>query len=444
MTAGLVKRLAAPRPRTGHYFLRLVPLAFAAAMFIDFLWELRGNDEIAQIGTFNLHGADIATAIGLLALLAARPGLRSLNTVTLLVLAIGGLVAFSLLRGVLENPFQAGIAFRFRAVTLVFIFYVALSRRKLEPFQHSEPWLVTFIWLYVGLFCLRLLFGPTLFLLQDSTAYLNIIGLEFRSLNAETILILDFALLMFLHTALRTRNGGSRNFYIVLAVTAFVVIVLSRQRTASVAGLIGLATLFLTDFKLLRRHAFLITMVGISAIAALGVWAVGLLPDLIQMLPEQFQISVQRTQTLSGREEIWAYSLGWRFANWDIIRQLFGPPAGEALNIMTIQGLWKSSLHSQYVATIMNYGIVGAFAWGSLLMVGIFRALRELPRETANLAGLSPSLVLAWLATLLVYGYAYEWADGAGVFLAMALAGWPPSNVHKKMVLPRGNLVRSA
>jgi O-antigen ligase len=240
---------------------------------------------------------------------------------------------------------------------------------------------------------------------------------------------------------------GRRSYLIAVAAAAFLVIVLSRQRTASLAIAIGIVTLFVSDLTFLRRHAAVVMIGGMLVVAALAVWATGLLPELIQMLPREFQESLQKTATLTGREEIWSYALGWRFANWDAIRQFFGAPAGEPLDIVTHQGLWKYSLHSPYVATIMNYGILGAFAWISLVLVGMAGALRALRQQTANRAGLSSSVVLAWLAILLVYGITYELQNGAGFFLAMALAGWPARSVVSKVkfrsrLRPRGLQIR--
>ncbi|MGA7675051.1 MAG: O-antigen ligase family protein, partial [Rhizomicrobium sp.] len=381
---------------------------------------------------------DIAVAIGLIALIAAKPGFGRPNLMKFLVFVIGGVIGFTLLRGMLVNPFLAFYSFRVRAVPLLFLFYVTFSRTRLEPVSSSQPWLVLWIGIALVVFCSRSVMGPTLFMAHDSPSYLfPFISGELRVVNNETILVFGLVLTMFLDNCLSTTNFETRRFYLFFLVALFVVIVLSRQRTATAASLAGLATLFLANYKFLRRNKVVLIILACLAFIAVVILSTGLLPVLLLMLPEQFQRSIEKFATLNARENVWNVAIGWRFVNWDIVRQLFGPPAGEPLDLVTSNGsLWGHSLHSQYIATIMNYGLVGAIAWAALVIYGIIQAFRALRSGQPNRVGLSPRVVLSWFAILLVFGIGYEWHDGAGFFMAMALAGWPSNKRRRKQKAP--------
>lgn len=427
-----------PTSRLGDSYLRFAPLACAGALFIDFLYEVRGWDELGIIGSYHLHGVDIAAAIGFVALIAAKPGFGRPNLMKFLVLVIGGLIGFSLLRGILVSPFLAFYAFRVRAVPLLFLFYITFSRVRLEPVLHSQPWLVLWICIATVVFCLRSIFGPSLFMAPESPSYLfPLISGEFRVLNTETILVFGFVSTMFLDDLLSTANIEKRQVYLIFIAAMLIVVVLSRQRTAAAASLAGLATLFLANYKFLRRNKVVLIILAGLAFIAIVILSTGLLPVLVQMLPAQFQKSFEKIGTLNARMNVWNVAIGWRFVNWDIVRQLFGPPSGEPLYLVTTNGsLWEHSLHSQYIATIMNYGLVGAIAWAALVIYGIIQAFRALRSGQPNRVGLSPRVVLSWFAILLVFGIGYEWHDGAGFFMAMALAGWPSNKRRRKQKAP--------
>ncbi len=414
-----------PKKTTGPVTF-LAFLAFSAALFVYFVVELRGTDDLFQIGSYNLHAADVATALGGMLVLASRPSLRRPNTFKVLAFSFGVLVAYAILRGVTESAFQAFFSFRERAVTLAFLFYVAFSGKKLVKVKQLESLFIFFVAMLFVIFCLRVIFGPTLFLRHDSVPYLAVAELEFRPVDTDTVLVMGFALIYFAGKLFRGEDSHNKLIYNLAVAAAVIVIVGSRQRTSALAAIAGLSILLLSDRGFLRRYR--LVLMGMLALAGLAIliWAFGLMPVLIQMLPMEFQESFQRTETLSTRESVWSYALGWRYLNWDIVRQLFGPPAGEPLNIMYNSGYWRYSLHSQYVATIMTYGAIGALIWGALVAYGLRQAVRASRSGWPNRVGLAPSTALGWLVALLVFGVSYEWADAAGFFAAMAIAGWAP------------------
>ena len=427
-----VKRRNANAARLRWGFLLPGPLAFTTAMLADFYQDFRGDDELGTIGTFHLHVADIALATGLIALIASHRTKRSLNITNLLVAVIAVVITFTILRGLQASPFMALFVFRPRAVPILFLLYFTLSGRKLDPLSHYEPWIFFWAWAIFTLFFLRTLFGPTLFLAHDSTSYIEIANLEFRPLFATSALFLVLVFVLVLEMRRHAEDVAKRFLYLLFLIVTFAVIVLSRERTDLAACLAAVLVFYLADYKLRRRSALVLALIAIGVIAVSLIWASGSLSELVALLPAQLRSSLERTSTLEIREKVWAFALGSRFATWDIIRQLFGPPSGEQLDIMVNYRLWHFSLHSQYIATIMNYGIVGALAWSALIFVGIVNASLHLRDGRSSRVGLSPRLVLAWFTALLVYGFSYEWANGAGFFIGMVLAGWPVVKVSQK------------
>ena len=406
-------------------FMRPAPLAFAVAMFAEVVYEVRGGDELGVILNYHLHAEDLAAAAIMFAILAARPRIVRLGALQIFTLLLGVVVAYTLTRGASASAFHAFYVFRDRAVALLFLFYVAFSGKKIERISNFEPWLILYVWIYFFLFLLRSQFGPRLFLAGDSTAYQTILSLELRLVSTQTVIYLGGVLLLFVDLLFRKRITENRNVYLWTAAIAFIEIVLSRQRTATSAAFIGLAVWYLANQRLVRRHRVLYyAAVGFGLLAA-TIWAAGLLPDLIGMLPRVFQVSIQKTQTLDAREDVWAVALGWRYANWDIVRKIFGPPSGEALDLVLPGGVfWPYSLHSQYVATIMTYGLSGVLCWLGIMGTAIVGLFRNLKNGLPNRAGLPAGVAIAWLVAMLVFGFAYEWQGSIGFFVALAVAGW--------------------
>lgn len=416
-------------------------LAFAASALSCVVLELYGDDSLFSIFSFNLHAADVGAAFSGIAVIAGRPSLNFRSLLRILAFIFLAVVGFTLLRGLSQGTFLAFSSFRTRAISLLFLAYVAFSRKRLTSVAEIEPWIFFFVSIMFVIFCLRLALGPTLFLSKDSLAYLQSASLELRPVSTETVLFMDFVLVYFTNKLFRGEAGPNKNLYLIVTALAAIVIVISRQRTSGAAGLLGVVMLFTSDPVFYRRfRAVLIGLVAVVCAAGV-VWMLGLVPELLKLLPLTFQVSLQKTTTLAGRENVWSFALGWRFVSWDIVRKLFGPPAGEPLDIMNGFQIWKYSLHSQYVATIMNYGIVGSLAWAALVVSAVAQSVRERSSGRNNRAGLPASTALAWLTMLLIFGFSYEWRDDAGYFAAMALAGWPRMPKSRLHASPRGRRV---
>lgn len=419
-------------------------LLCAAALLVDLTYEIRGYDFLVLIGSYNLHAADIAAGICLLAAFSSAVNLGRLTVVRVCVLAICAVAILSLLRGVQESSFHAFYAFRTRAVALGCLAYVGLRGKRIGSIWQYEPILLGGAGIAVLLFLFRAALGPTLLMAHDSPTYLGIGLLQFRDLQFETVLVMGLVMIMYLDRWLVIKYPKKRVQDLLVALVLLSVILLSRQRTATIASLVGVAALFLTDMHFLRRNAHIMIAIVYAIVTILIAWMSGSIPVLVKMLPETFQYAINNVSTLDARQEVWSAALGLLYAKWDITRQLLGAPAGEQLYIFIAgNGYWQHSLHSQYIQTLMDYGLLGCLFWAALVVYTVVCAFRELGTGRLNRMGLSPRLVLAWIAALLTYGYSYEWVEGSGFFVAMALAGWPMHKQISKVAWQRSAIRRT-
>jgi O-antigen ligase len=141
--------------------------------------------------------------------------------------------------------------------------------------------------------------------------------------------------------------------------------------------------------------------------------------DALDLLPDEYRNSLANRNTLNWRFAIWTEALAVYFRS-DFWSQVFGRPIGEPLVLQIEQGEWRYSVHGTHVGFLLSYGILGSFLWVTLLLAALFGALRR-RHHVLQMGDLEPAVAVCWLLILLIYGYSYEWGNGAGVFLAMAM-----------------------
>jgi len=208
----------------------LLPLAFASGVLVDFLTDLWGTDEIGIIGSYHLHGADIAAFFAVLVLVNGTPRLRQLDAIKAAVLALCLIAGFSLIRGAFGNPHNALTQFRSRGVVIAYIFMGAFYRESFfRRLKDVGPWIVAFVVLDASLFFVRVLLGPTVFLSHDTMAYQNVLGLELRPVFTTTVLFFDLALILVLDRIQRQKRGDRRGQDVAIAWLLIFLILFSRQ-----------------------------------------------------------------------------------------------------------------------------------------------------------------------------------------------------------------------
>jgi O-antigen ligase len=201
-----------------------------------------------------------------------------------------------------------------------------------------------------------------------------------------------------------------------------IVVLLSRQRTATVAIFAGLGILLLLDSDLLGRNRMLrrILAVTLFCIVLLVVTLVAS-GEMLAILPESFRDSLLKRDTWYGRMEIWEGAL-YTYNSWGLSSRAFGRPAGESLNIVLYNNTeWIYSVHNAYIGFLIDYGFVGAGLWVTLLLAALVAAFRTRKMLPVFSYDLHPSVAASWLTMLLIFGFSYEWRDALAVFLGLAL-----------------------
>tara|TARA_R110002074_G_scaffold352155_1_gene523370 strand:- start:3753 stop:5051 length:1299 start_codon:yes stop_codon:yes gene_type:complete len=387
--------------------------------FLTYFWtELRGDDQLAVIGSFHLHMEDVAALFCFLGLLQEKKDYSRLNIQRICIAVILILALFSLMVGSISDVFNAFYNFRTRLVVLFFLSYVLLSGKYVRPINTYLTPIIAITFLFLGIFILRTIFGATLFLNPGTFAYLNIASLAYRPLNADSVLFLSFSFFLFVQLSLYNINRRQRILFGLLAISVILVILFTRQRTVTIACFSALAAFLIWEPKLLRQNlvAQLIFIFGIS------VAAFGFLGRLFDVVPESVVRAFGQTGTLEARIGIWKSAIYGVFDNWDLPMRLFGRPSSDALDIVTNLGLWKYSVHSSYVATLLNFGLIGSFFWALVCLVTFFQLGLGRHSLLSGELGLKRNVAFAWLIILLIYGFSYEWRDASGFFLAMCVA----------------------
>ena len=162
----------------------------------------------------------------------------------------------------------------------------------------------------------------------------------------------------------------------------------------------------------------------ISALSVLILSAAFTLLDnqgtLSALLPETFQKSFSKVETLDARHEIWNAAMN-EFWNRDAGSIIFGPYAGYKSYIILRTGLWTEVVHNMYIQMLMNIGIVGLCVLLLMIVNGLYSAVRAVQQNRIqNAGGIPPAVALAWLVTMCIFGYSYDWTHGVAIFFALS------------------------
>ena len=397
-----------------------------AAIFLCFLPNLigaiRGTTALAEIGSYSLSLKDLAVPALLLAIVS-RIDIGRIGLFRVILFLILSLAFMNLLRGISGGtPFAAVFDFRNRASLLLFFAFVLTRWGSLRPGEYLNAPLTIIAVTFICLFIARLGGGPLLFVDGNSFGAVDIEYLEDRLLDAQAVICLGASAAFFLSVAAHRPPDYIQFFYRSLAVLCLIVVLLSRQRTATVAIFAGLGILLLLDSDLLGRNRMLrrILAVTLFCIVLLVVTLVAS-GEMLAILPESFRDSLLKRDTWYGRMEIWEGAL-YTYNSWGLSSRAFGRPAGESLNIVLYNNTeWIYSVHNAYIGFLIDYGFVGAGLWVTLLLAALVAAFRTRKMLPVFSYDLHPSVAASWLTMLLIFGFSYEWRDALAVFLGLAL-----------------------
>lgn len=194
--------------------------------------------------------------------------------------------------------------------------------------------------------------------------------------------------------------------FIVLAAIGFVILILTKSRTAMLGGVVGVGVFLVLTSKP-QRSLFVGALFASIALLFTAIYTTGILPPVYQAVLMGRENS--DPTTLTGRTDIW--SAGFQLLMLDPTRLITGMGFDSFWNAAFTDHISKvvkfkiSESHNAYIDLIFELGIVGLVLWVTVLGMAI-RA--NLLRLCINGPGgrLAGAFGLAMLAFVIVHGIA--------------------------------------
>jgi hypothetical protein len=434
-----------PRHRTVQRRPDLLILATWIALADLILQEVRATSQLLVIGSYHLWLIDVAVACLVLAILFPPPSehvqanrnysrLPGTRVAIFSVIILISLTAIELARGAYLDWFKAAISERVNVFALLFgisILSVPGKHRKIELFV---PMFVVGILCISAIFLIRIQFGPT-FLMDPNFIYEGEYKYgENRSILHDSAMMICLCGTVLLYYGLTTKTSKHARYYFALGMIAAIIVIASRQRTVSIATLVGGMIMLSAEPRILskvspvvRAMMFAISLTFLSFVIVVG-------PEtLFSSAPESFRSSVTKTGTLDARHKIWQAALE-RFAEWDVIDKFIGREAGRPYNLIVNDRAWIDDVHDTYIAFLMRHGYVGISALIAIIIGAMFQSLRAVySRLGVNSFGFSGTISVTILAELLVFGYSYEWRNFLTIFLFFCSGMWPALEAKRRI-----------
>ncbi len=325
----------------------------------------------------------------------------------LLVLAI--VIFTDTVRGLYYDPFSSLFSLRER-LPFVLMATTALLNSPARDFNYIKVVRVPAVLMMlaiISLFSARAIIDPHLFLSGDSL--LSLESNELRAITSYAAIFLTLFSIAFFDECMIKQPSRSRRLIITLSLIAIAVVFLSRQRTATIAAVVGLITYLSLAVDVRRRMPIYVKVIvfALAMGALILVFVAGPSGVYQGLLPESFRHAAEKRATLDFRRDLWASAIG-NIKNRGVVDALFGPAAGQAPTIYVDNIAWISSLHSYYIQTLFDYGIIGAGALLAVFVLGLYNGSAViLGKAVVNADAPRGAVVLSWLATVATYGYTY-------------------------------------
>jgi O-antigen ligase len=321
----------------------------------------------------------------------------------------------------------AGVVFSTFSGFVAASLFVFLMNRRVD-IDWVFDMIVLLGWGIVFLSVARLAVGLNAFISPEFLAANPQLGGLNRTLNSGGALMLGEATLIVLSRIGYLPPGPKRRRMGAIFFVFAAMVLISNQRTATLATLVGIGAVVAAWPR--RRRRVILTagscVIIIAGVTVYGAWiAAG--GDLTPFLP---QAVTELSSEFNSDESTYA----WRLQQWQdsvalywhagLVHQIIGMPLSLIQSIAFGKDLehLQSSAHSEYIELLVNSGFVGVSLFVSMLVVAMTKGILVLTHRTSdNTRSNNVSLAVSIIISHAVYSYAYMIPNAQGLLLAIAL-----------------------
>lgn len=405
-----------------------VLVAVYTSLCATLLREFTADYSLVMIGSYNMwtHDVVIAAILYAIARLVSRERVK-LSIFGLLVFGLVGLLALSLLRGAVDDPFGALFGIRSIAPVIGFIALGAcLSGRQLQYTAVKRA----FVYIAVAAALLayaRAALGAE-FLYFGAYDRIEEIFEGGRVMSSSGALVIGSTLLFLLADTSVLGQESKRTFLIIFLSVALLM-------TQQASAIFATGTGILIMFTLAPGATRLMRIVLASAAACFLALAFAAGTSILTLLPDWLIGSRERrTGTLEWRRSIWEQVIA-EFKTWSDADKIFGLPSHQKPEIWLNNELYLNSVHSQYLGSLTQVGVAGLTIY-LVIVLGLFlTAVRKAADRRSH--GWTSALMGGFCALLIVFGYTYEIRPENAVLLALAMAHVETRPSKKRRRAPR-------
>lgn len=400
------------------YRVPAIGLVFVAFSLFT-LWEVPNPPALVNLVGAQIYAVDLITlAMFVVSILRFRRVSDCLGKALFAWLGLGGLLVFSLLRGIDEFGLQASInearAFIWVYLAASWAFSVDWSQLKFDRFS-----------LFLG-YCLIgvAVYHAAVYGLGNASSVVESGGLRQTGrllVSTQALALALCAVPLLIGTLWQSRRFGRVSAWLML-----IAVVISQHRSVWAGVGSGLlAVLLFSHSSHAKARVWLISALG--ALILLILWQA----EAFQTITSDLFASATDSRTIEARTSSWVQLVDQSFAMGSF-EVLFGQAFGSGYIRVEPNGLVTTyAPHNWYVSLFLRVGILGLALWLNVLISLTSRARRDSPSAFFVLIAIS---VFGWF-------YALPWQIMPWIGLASSRLGRPPD----KSIVSRGsNQNRSA
>jgi hypothetical protein len=405
------------------FFRQTSPIIVLVTLIVSFAWYIAPwGWLLGTVVGYNVYIGDLLFGLTFIYCIVGALRRWRYSPLELLVLGLGGLHIVNFGRGLAgPSAATAGNAFReFAIFAVIFVFMYFWGRGLNRDWLFDK--IVLLGWGTVLLSFTRLILGDA-FIFLESDPFCEYC--EPRTLSGAAALMLGQALLIAFNEAVSLSSGAKRWRRGASSFIFAAALLISRERTATLATLGGLALIVVSLPRKYRNAA-----IGAGSIAVLAatvllwtVWVESRGGDIIDYLPRAISWTVNEEGTYGWRVKQWERYLELYWAG-PIIDQIIGQPLGardRAAAESNDPDFLVVGPHSEYVELLLNSGVVGVLLFTSVLILAVVKGAFFLMHTGDVDVRSKARWAVAVLFSFMIFSYTYSLPVEQGLLLAVAL-----------------------